>query len=477
MIRSDDQNLSLVESAGAVDALNARFYGKYPYPWRPARFDYVTDPSFESIMLNQGIGDFDHSTVPRRARIWVAGCGTNQAVFTALRFPEATVIATDLSEQSLEISTGTARGLGIRNLQLRRESINGSAYDKEFDYVICTGVIHHNADPRGSLEKLSAALRPEGVLELMVYNRYHRIITTAVQKAVRALGGSAAARGPATGMETELHLARKLIEHFPAENLVSIFLQTYRDEPESAIADALIQPVEYSYTVESLEELASSCGLELMSPCINLSNRTISPFSWNMQFADRELQSIYDSLPDTRRWQVTNLLMLEISPMLWFYVQRRDSGRRVKSEKELCEEFLATRFTRAASEQRTYVLAGEESYVLSPSTAPYPPPPPESFAKIIDSADGMTPMKDIFDRLEIDRSFQSVNTHRLRLTTPAFPYLRAAGRPREGDTLPEGLLTETPREREGLSMEESNRQRLKSIRRKPVVQQITRSDD
>jgi SAM-dependent methyltransferase len=461
-----------VESAGAVDAMNARFYGKYPFPWRPARFDYVVDPAFETIMLNQGIGDFTHSIIPRRAKIWVAGCGTNQAVFTALRFPEATIIATDLSEQSLEIASGTARGLGIKNLQLKRESINGSAYAEEFDYIICTGVIHHNADPQGALKKLAASLSPTGVLELMVYNRYHRIITTAVQKAIRILGGNAI-----TGdMETELNLARKLVEQFPAENLVSMFLQTYRGESESAIADALIQPVEYSYTVESLEELASSCELELVSPCINLSNRIINPFSWNMQFADREFQSVYDSLPDMQRWQVTNLLMLEISPMLWFYVQRKDSGRRVKSEKELCEEFLSTRFVQAVSEQRTYVLNGDENYVLSPSTIRYPPPPPDNLTNIVNSADGISPMKDIFDRLDLDRSFHSVNTCRLKLTTPASPYLKAAGKSDESD-LSMNLLTETSRTDDYERMEESNRQKLKAIRRKPVVRQINGIDD
>src|SRR6185503_12679728 len=128
--------------------------------------------------------------VPRSPKIWIAGCGTNQAVITALRFPAATIVASDLSVTSLQTSAGTAKQLGIANVEFRNESINKASYREEFDYVICTGVIHHNAEPKTSLDRLVEALKPAGVLELMVYNRYHRITTTAFQKAIRILGGN-----------------------------------------------------------------------------------------------------------------------------------------------------------------------------------------------------------------------------------------------------------------------------------------------
>ena len=79
---------------------------------------------------------------------------------------------------SLVVCQSTASQIGIRNLALENKSINDVNYKEEFDYIICTGVIHHNADPIGTLNKLAAALKPDGILELMVYNYCHRFQTT-----------------------------------------------------------------------------------------------------------------------------------------------------------------------------------------------------------------------------------------------------------------------------------------------------------
>src|SRR5262245_26185969 len=133
IMKSDDHNLLLVESINSVDQLNAKFYGRFPYPWSALKFDYLQDPYFETRMLNQEMGEWGYGLVPRHPRIWVAGCGVNQAVFTALKFPHATVVGSDVSTTSLNQSADTARQLGITNLELRVESINEVKYEEQFD--------------------------------------------------------------------------------------------------------------------------------------------------------------------------------------------------------------------------------------------------------------------------------------------------------------------------------------------------------
>src|SRR6266478_1638497 len=157
-----------------VNLLNRDFYGRFPYPWAPMTFPSFKDPAFETIMLNQSIGDCEHCTVRPDAKIWVAGCGTNQAIYTALRFPAASIIASDLSDSSLEVCFRHARQLGVTNLVLRYQDINTVDYVNVFDYVICTGVVHHNAHPSLTLTKIAQATKQDGVLELMVYNTFHR---------------------------------------------------------------------------------------------------------------------------------------------------------------------------------------------------------------------------------------------------------------------------------------------------------------
>lgn len=417
MIQSDSENLGLVDTVQSVDSINAKFYGAFPYPWTPMTFSYLTDDLFEARMLNQDIGDYGHQTMPGNPRIWVAGCGTNQAVYTALRFPRATVLGSDLSAKSLELCDRSARDLNIRHLELACESINNASYQNHFHYIVCTGVVHHNAAPQAALDRLAAALKPGGVLELMVYNRYHRTNTTAFQKALRVINGAGADFG------SDLEVTRQIIASIPLASPMAAWLPGYKEAPEAALADALMQPVEHSYTVHSLNELAESCGLELLQPCVSQFDKADGRISWNLQFPDLALQTRYDSLADVQRWYVTNLLMLNRSPMLWFYLRRRDERRRA-TEAEICERFLDTVFIRSQAMRRTYRRADVGRYKLSPHAVSYPATSPEQdVAPVLDMVDGKTPMRDIFARLRMTPGFHVVNRIRTLCATSAFPYL------------------------------------------------------
>lgn len=206
----DSQNLALATTDEEVDALNAGFYGTIRYPWPPFYFERLASPRFWAGMLDQDLGRADRPVLPPGGgRVWVAGCGTNQAVITALMFPDARVVGSDVSAGSLEMARRHARELGVDNLELREESIARAAWAGEFDYVVCTGVIHHTADPGHALARLAAALRPAGVLQLMVYNRFHRTPCTALQKAVRTLLGH-----DGYAYDEALALARRFVDHY-----------------------------------------------------------------------------------------------------------------------------------------------------------------------------------------------------------------------------------------------------------------------
>lgn len=421
MSKSDDKNLVLAESAEVVDSLNARFYAQFPYPWRAIMFNRLQDPYFDTLMLNQDVGAWKHDVVPKNPRIWVAGCGTNQAVFTALRFPQATVIGSDVSSGSLEICTETYKSLGISNLELRRESINQITYENEFDYIISTGVIHHNADPQATLRKIAAALKPAGVLELMVYNRFHWTIPAAFQKAIRILGGDSAS----PDFTKELGIAKKIIHELPQETSIGV-VSKYRDSSDAMLADELLQPVLHHYTVESLAEMADASGLEILLPCVNQFDKAEGKLSWDVVFQDSTLKERYDSLTDLQRWQVTNLLLREKSPQLWFYLQRQDSGRPRKSEREVNDEFLETKFLPVETMQSGYLQTKEGGYRLLPKTLRYPViAPDESVREIFAACDGRQTMRQVFQKLNIETTFERVNKARIQLTTPLFPYLKS----------------------------------------------------
>ena len=422
-IDQDKFNLIMAESQVAVDKTNKEFYGRFSYPWPPMIFPLIADSQCWTVFLNQELGDWTHGRIPRAPKIWVAGCGTNQAVFTALRFPEADVLGTDISTQSLAICQRSASQLAIKNLRLEEQSLNTVTYSNEFDFIICTGVVHHNANPEIPLARLCKALKPNGAIEIMVYNYFHRILTTAYQKAVRHLFNGDAA----VDMEAQLAATMRLTDKFPLTNTMSEFLKAFKDEPEAVIADTFLQPVEHSYTVESLGELLKNAGLEFWLPCLNQFDKVANRRTWNLEFEDEMVARHYDALPDVERWQITNLLSVETSPMLWFYAQRRDSPFQRKSENEVCQDFLKIKFDRYNTTVTNYHVS-EEGYRHDPTPIPYPSPRiprDETTRKVFTAVDPEKTLGEVLQSLNIQPVFHMVNRIRTLLTTPLFPYLKA----------------------------------------------------
>ncbi|HET7229032.1 MAG TPA: class I SAM-dependent methyltransferase [Longimicrobium sp.] len=417
---------ALAASPEQVDALNAQFYGAIRFPWPPFYFERLDDPRFWADALDQDVGRSGRPVLPvEGGRIWVAGCGTNQAVITALMFPGARVVGSDVSAGSLEVAERNARQLGIGNLELREESIHQAAYRGEFDYVICTGVIHHMADPPAALARLAAAPRPAGVLQLMVYNRYHRTAITAFQKALRVLRG-----GGGYDYARELELARGFVHQATVPGEMGELLGEYRDAPDARLADALIQPVEHGYTVETLEAMAAGAGLELLAPCPSAADAAEGSVHWEMELGDPGLQRAYDALPDAQRWQVTNLLLLDDSPMLWFYLQRRDSPVPRRTTRELCDAFLATRFSPARTVRRMHMGGPDGSFrPVADREAPFPVVRGQTDARrVLDALEPDAPLRATLERLGVPTGdLRAVNRLRVLLASSAFPFLRPRG--------------------------------------------------
>ncbi|HET6256505.1 MAG TPA: class I SAM-dependent methyltransferase [Puia sp.] len=423
MSEIDVFNLKLVNNDVDIDGANKEFYGKFNFPWPPMSFRaYPKDVSIQ--FLNQDIGDWTHTRIPRNPKIWVAGCGTNQALFTALKFPDAEVLGTDISTQSLEVCKKNADQIGVGNLRLEEKSLNDVDHVEAFDYIICTGVVHHNADPGSTLGRISKALKKTGILECMVYNYYHRLMTTACQNAVRTFYDFAGGYN----YELEYSLVKSLISSFPYDNLMREFFQAHSTDHEAQIADSLLQPVEYSYTVESFGKMSAEANLEYVLYCDNQFDAALDSSSWNMEFKDPVLKERYNGLPDEKRWQISNLLLLNTSPMVWFYLQRKDSPFVRKTEQQICAEFLESKFIKNSFTLREYVLNGQGKYNLAdtPVACPKTILLTDALAKRVYNL--VTPavkIKDIFSRLSIKPTFENITHVRTKLATSTNPFILA----------------------------------------------------
>ena len=125
------------------------------------------------------------------------------------------------------------------------------------------------------------------------------------------------------------------------------------------------------------------------------------------------------------RWQITNYLLMEQSPMLWFYLQRRDSPRRRRSEQAMAADFMNLRVRRNRTEREMFVQREDGSYG-PPSVSAFPKMPIDPVAaRVFNACDEGLPMSEAMRSVGLDTSFRTVHRLRVRLATTAYPFLTA----------------------------------------------------
>lgn len=188
--------------------------------------------------------------------ILVAGCGTTQAAHYAVRWPRARVIGIDVSAVSIAFTQSLKQKHCLDNLEVRQLPVERAReLGKAFDYVVCTGVLHHLPDPDAGLRALHDVLDPAGALHLMVYAPYGRAGVYMLQEYCRRLGiGST---------ESDIRELAATLKALPPGHPLAPLLQSSPDFATSAgVADALLHPQDRSYSVTELMEFLRCCDLE-----------------------------------------------------------------------------------------------------------------------------------------------------------------------------------------------------------------------
>ena len=187
--------------------------------------------------------------------ILIAGCGTSQAAKHALRWPKAQVIGIDFSATSVRYTEELKRKYNLKNLQVHRlpiEHVNDLGIN--FDQIVCTGVLHHLADPDAGLRSLHGVLKPDGAMQLMVYAPYGRTGIYMLQEFRRRVGIQATDED----IRDLITALRALPSGHPLEKL----LQEAPDfRQEAGLADALLHPQDRAYSVPQLFDFIERGGL------------------------------------------------------------------------------------------------------------------------------------------------------------------------------------------------------------------------
>lgn len=234
------------------DDVISGFYDAHPYP---PPVDDLSRSVANWDEMSRRVEHFRHwPTIPYREEksILIAGCGTSQAARWAARYPKASVLGIDVSPSSLDAERRLAQQHDLGNLELMELPIEQvGSLGREFDLVVCTGVLHHLVEPVVGLRALREVLSDRGALQLLVYATYGRFGVSLMRAYASRLG-----IGP-DDVEALLETLREV----PRGHPISHVLRDALDFTDSdALADALLNPRETSYTVPELFALLDRGG-------------------------------------------------------------------------------------------------------------------------------------------------------------------------------------------------------------------------
>jgi len=245
-------------------------YEALPYPPR--------DPRDEAIRLITGtpshVLEINHYLFSGRLnftrpfRALIAGGGTGDACIMlaqqlADRRCPGDVVYLDLSTASRQICEARAKARGLRNIQF----VTGSLLDLpsmnigQFDYIDCTGVLHHLPEPDVGMRALASVLQPDGGIGVMLYGEYGRSGVYPLQEMLRTLAPLSMA------IEDRLAMAKRLIRFLPTTNLFrrNPYLNDHVTGGDAGLYDLLLHSCDRAFTVPDIGKMAAAAGLRVVA--------------------------------------------------------------------------------------------------------------------------------------------------------------------------------------------------------------------
>lgn len=109
------------------------------------------------------------TSYPSGSVVLEVGCGVGaQTVMLARRSPQATIIAMDISEDSLAAAQESIRSAGFRNVTFQQADIYSMTFPPDaFDHVFVCFVLEHLSRPREALAHLGQVLKPGGTITVI----------------------------------------------------------------------------------------------------------------------------------------------------------------------------------------------------------------------------------------------------------------------------------------------------------------------
>jgi ubiquinone/menaquinone biosynthesis C-methylase UbiE len=262
--------MTVMQSNRVLAPVKAQYHD-YPYPPR--------NPDDEKSRLIHTVGGglfiLNHHCFNGRLdvssgfRCLIAGGGTGDcAIYLAeqLRKFDAEIVYLDFSDAARAIAEERAKVRGLKNITWITSPIQKIPELKlgNFDFINCSGVLHHLESTEAGLDILANTLKSDGAMYLMLYAKYGRNAVYDMQQLLRDYL-------PADAKNAEkVELARQLIDALPETNSFRRDIKRWASElsktglGDSGLFDLLLHSQDRCFTVPQIYDLTKNSGLNFL---------------------------------------------------------------------------------------------------------------------------------------------------------------------------------------------------------------------
>lgn len=219
--------------------------------------------------------------------ILIAGCGSGQHAFEAAQcFPEARVLAVDISLPSLAYARRKTREVGLRNIEYAQADIlELGTIGRLFDRIEVVGVLHHLAEPEVGWRLLVSLLRPHGKMRVGLYSEIAR-------RPVNNAHARIAARGYRPTADDIRRCRQELILSYDQSGWRAL-IEIGDFYSISGCRDMLFNVMEHNFTITRIKAFLNEQRLSFLG--FDLDPRTLEKFAARFSGAD--------ALTDLDKWQ------------------------------------------------------------------------------------------------------------------------------------------------------------------------------
>lgn len=228
-------------------------YEENPYP-RWESYDELPPKSLQAV-LQELFPQEALGSLPSAPKILVAGCGTgHDAIQTARLIQNSTVLAIDLSVNSLAYAKRMAAELGVSNISfMAADILDLASLGQTFDLIQSIGVLHHMEHPFEGWRTLSQMLSPNGLMNIGLYSKIGRQDAAAARALIAEQGYPPTLSG--------IRQCRERLFALPEEDPAKPVTYSIDFFSTSGCRDLIFNCQEHTFSLPEIEEMLKRLNL------------------------------------------------------------------------------------------------------------------------------------------------------------------------------------------------------------------------